>query len=83
LLTGVAGIVQHPGSKTVYWVHLAGVAAISFRAIFWWWLALRLSDTQQRTLPARLPRNQFRNRTVKRGIDPVAWVCGEAAWARA
>jgi hypothetical protein len=37
LLTGVAGIVQHPGRAKIYWVHLVWVAATFLRAIFWWW----------------------------------------------
>ena len=37
LLTGVAGIIQHPGRAKLYWVHLLWVAATFLRAIFWWW----------------------------------------------
>jgi hypothetical protein len=37
LLTGVAGIVQHPGRAKIYWVHLLWVGATFLRAIFWWW----------------------------------------------
>ncbi|PNS07711.1 hypothetical protein [Solilutibacter silvestris] len=38
LLTGVARIIQHPGKKKVYWVHL-GWALWMFLALinFWWW----------------------------------------------
>jgi hypothetical protein len=49
LLQGVAGIVQHPRREKIYWVHLAWVAAIFLRAIFWWWFEFRLSETQQWT----------------------------------
>jgi len=49
LLQGIAGIVQHPGREKVYWVHLAWVAAIFLRAIFWWWFEFRLSVTSQWT----------------------------------
>jgi len=45
LLQGVAGIVQHPGREKIYWVHLAWVAAIFLRVIFWWWFEFRLSAT--------------------------------------
>lgn len=47
LLQGVAGIVQHPGREKVYWVHLAWVAAIFLRTIFWWWFEFQLSAIGQ------------------------------------
>jgi hypothetical protein len=43
LLTGVAGIVQHPGRGKIYWVHLLWVAATFLRAIFWWWFEFGFS----------------------------------------
>lgn len=43
LLTGVAGIVQHPGRDRIYWIHLMWVAATFLRAIFWWWFEFRFS----------------------------------------
>ena len=49
LLQGVAGIVQHPGREKIYWVHLAWVAAIFLRIIFWWWFEFRLSQVGQWT----------------------------------
>ena len=49
LLTGVAGILQHPGRDKLYWVHLLWVAATFLRAIFWWWFEFRLSATAEWT----------------------------------
>ena len=49
LLQGVGGIVQHPHREKVYWVHLAWVAIIFLRAIFWWWFEFRLSKTPEWT----------------------------------
>lgn len=49
LLQGVGRIVQHPRREKVYWVHLLWVAAIFFRAIFWWWFEFQLSKTPQWT----------------------------------
>jgi hypothetical protein len=43
LLTGVAGIVQHPDRPKIYWVHLMWVAATFLRAIFWWWFEFAFS----------------------------------------
>ena len=43
LLTGVAGIVQHPGRDKIYWIHLAWVGATFLRAIFWWWFEFGFS----------------------------------------
>lgn len=43
LLTGVAGIVQHPGRAKIYWIHLAWVGATFLRAIFWWWFEFGFS----------------------------------------
>ena len=37
LLKGVAEIVQHPGRRTAYWVHLTWVPALFFQAVFFWW----------------------------------------------
>jgi hypothetical protein len=45
LLTGVAGLIQHPRRDKVYWVHLTWVAATFLRAIFWWWFEFRFSKT--------------------------------------
>ena len=49
LLTGVAGIIQHPARAKVYWVHLLWVAATFLRAIFWWWFEFRLSNIAEWT----------------------------------
>ena len=43
LLTGVAGIIQHPQRAKIYWVHLLWVAATFLRAIFWWWFEFGFS----------------------------------------
>jgi hypothetical protein len=43
LLTGVAGIIQHPGRAKIYWIHLVWVAATFLRAIFWWWFEFAFS----------------------------------------
>jgi hypothetical protein len=43
LLTGVAGIIQHPGRAKVYWIHLMWVGATFLRAIFWWWFEFAFS----------------------------------------
>lgn len=49
LLTGVAGVIQHPGRAKVYWVHLAWVAATFLRAIFWWWFEFQFSTVTEWT----------------------------------
>lgn len=49
LLTGVAGIIQHPKPAEIYWVHLAWVAATFLRAIFWWWFEFQYSTVAQWT----------------------------------
>lgn len=49
LLTGLAGIVQHPASAKVYWVHLVWVGATFLRAIFWWWFEFQFSAVGQWT----------------------------------
>ena len=49
LLTGVAGIVQHPGRAKIYWVHLVWVGATFLRAIFWWWFEFQFSTVVQWT----------------------------------
>lgn len=46
LLQGVAGIVQHPGRKPVYWVHLVWVAFMFLTTAFWWWWEFRLHLVQ-------------------------------------
>jgi hypothetical protein len=43
LLTGVAGIIQHPQRAKLYWIHLLWVAALFLRAIFWWWFEFGFS----------------------------------------
>lgn len=38
LLTRLAGIVQHPGQKKVFWIHLGWVFSTPLALIhFWWW----------------------------------------------
>ncbi len=49
LLTGVAGVIQHPGRAKVYWIHLAWVAATFLRAIFWWWFEFQFSAVAEWT----------------------------------
>jgi hypothetical protein len=44
LLTGVAGVVQHPGRAKTYWIHLTWVGATFLRAIFWWWFEFQYSS---------------------------------------
>lgn len=43
LITGVAGIIQHPGRAKLYWVHLVWVGAMFLKAIFWWWFEFGFS----------------------------------------
>ncbi len=49
LLQGVAIIVQHPGRRRAYWVHLLWVAFMFFQAIFFWWWEFALESFQQWT----------------------------------
>ena len=49
LLTGVAGMAQHPGRAKIYWVHLLWVGATFLRAIFWWWFEFQFSTVEQWT----------------------------------
>jgi hypothetical protein len=49
LLTGVAGVIQHPNRAKVYWIHLAWVAATFLRAIFWWWFEFQFSTVTKWT----------------------------------
>lgn len=49
LLTGVAGMVQHPERDRIYWVHLLWVGATFLRAIFWWWFEFEFSTVAQWT----------------------------------
>ncbi len=49
LLTGVAGIIQHPARAKVYWVHLVWVGATFLRAIFWWWFEFQFSTVNEWT----------------------------------
>jgi hypothetical protein len=44
LLQGVAQIIQHPGRRPVYWVHLVWVAYLFLNAVFWWWWEYRLRE---------------------------------------
>ena len=43
LLAGVARIVQHPGRKPVYWVHLAWAFSLFLALIHLWWWESRLA----------------------------------------
>jgi hypothetical protein len=49
LLTGVAGIIQHPARAKIYWVHLLWVGATFLRAIFWWWFEFQFSTVAEWT----------------------------------
>lgn len=42
-LAGFSGLVQHPGRRKVYWVHLAWAASILLGAAHFWWWEFRLS----------------------------------------
>jgi hypothetical protein len=42
LLRGIAGLVQHPGRYTIYWVHLVWVGYMFFNMAFWWWWQFNL-----------------------------------------
>lgn len=44
LLQGLARIIQHPGRRPVYWVHLVWVAYLFLNAVFWWWWEYRLRE---------------------------------------
>lgn len=46
LLKGVASIVQHPGRRRAYWVHLVWVAFMFFQAIFFWWWEFALEPLE-------------------------------------
>lgn len=50
LLSGLAGIVQHPSRHRVYWTHLAWVAYMFFTVIWWWWWQIALSEIAVWTL---------------------------------
>ena len=54
LLTGVATIVQHPGRRRAYWVHLLWVAFMFFQAIFFWWWEFKLEPLEVWTLQVYL-----------------------------
>lgn len=54
LLKGVAGIVQHPGRRRIYWVHLVWVASMFFQAIFFWWWEFALESLEQWTFQVYL-----------------------------
>lgn len=43
LLRGIAGLVQHPGRYTIYWVHLVWVGYMFFNMVFFWWWEFALS----------------------------------------
>ena len=46
LLRGVAGLIQQPGKKSVYWVHLCWVGYTFFTLVFWWWWEFRLGTIE-------------------------------------
>jgi hypothetical protein len=46
LLQGVAIIIQHPGRKPIYWVHLIWVGIVLFQCMFWWWWQFAYSETE-------------------------------------
>ena len=51
LLTGVAGIVQHPKQYKVYWVHLLWALFLFLYLIHFWWWEYRLQGIPQWTFP--------------------------------
>jgi hypothetical protein len=54
LLQGIATIVQHPGRRRIYWVHLLWVASMFFQAIFFWWWEFALESLEQWTFQVYL-----------------------------
>jgi multisubunit Na+/H+ antiporter MnhC subunit len=54
LLQGMAAIVQHPGRRQTYWVHLLWVAFMFFQAIFFWWWEFALESLEQWTFQVYL-----------------------------
>ena len=54
LLQGVATIVQHPGRRRIYWVHLMWVAFMFFQAIFFWWWEFAFESLGQWTFQVYL-----------------------------
>jgi hypothetical protein len=54
LLSGVARLVQHPGSKSVYWVHLVWVLFVFLYLIHFWWWEIRLEKILIWTFPLYL-----------------------------
>lgn len=47
LLRGVVGIIQHPGRRPPYPVHLVWVAFMFFQAVFFWWWEFKLQASVQ------------------------------------
>jgi len=46
LLRGMAGLIQHPGDRRIYWVHLVWVVYMFFNMIFWWWWEFSLGKLE-------------------------------------
>lgn len=46
LLKGVAQLIQHPGRRPVYWVHLLWVAYMFLTAVLWWWWEYRYREIE-------------------------------------
>ena len=51
LLKGVAQLIQHPGRRPVYWVHLLWVAYMFLTAVFWWWFEYRYREIETWSFP--------------------------------
>jgi len=54
LLQGVARLIQHPGRKQLYWVHLVWVVYTFYTIIFWWWWEFRFVQVEVWTFPLYL-----------------------------
>jgi hypothetical protein len=54
LLKGIARIVQSPGKRKAYWVHLVWVAFMFFQAVFFWWWEYGLESLEEWTITTYL-----------------------------
>ena len=54
LLRGIAGLIQHPETVRVYWVHLLWVGYLFFTLVFWWWWEFRLGALEAWTFQVYL-----------------------------
>jgi hypothetical protein len=62
LLQGLAQIIQHPGRRPVYWVHLVWVAYLFLNAVFWWWWEYRYRAVEIWTFQLYILRSRVRVR---------------------